>query len=462
MILASVALVSLLAACGGSDGSDGKAGVDGAAGTNGTAGSAALVRRAAEPAGANCAAGGIRIESGQDTSGNGALENAEVQFTSYACNGVQGATGATGAAGINTLILTSPEPIGINCAAGGLKVQSGPDTSRDGTLQPAEVTATSYICRAPAAIAKTWGTPALIETENLGNANSPQIAFDARGDAISVWLQSDGVNNNVWANRYTAGVGWGTAVMIEASNTSSVQELQIAVDAGGNALAVWSQRDAVNFNILANRYTVGIGWGVAALIETNAGNAFRPQIAFDPSGNAIAVWHQPNGGASSIWANRFIASSGWGTAELIETDNAGAANSPRVAFDTNGNAMAVWSQSDGTRLNVWANRYTTGSGWGNAMVIESENLGDAAAPQIVFDSNGNANVVWQQSDGARTNIWANRYTAGSGWGRATLIETDNTGFAGGPQIAIDANGSAIVVWSQSDGTRSNIVANDYR
>ena len=47
----------------------------------------------------------------------------------------------------------------------------------------------------------------------------------------------------------------------------------------------------------------------------------------------------------------------WGSATLIETDNAGDALYPQVALDTDGNGLAVWEQSDGTRQNIWANRY---------------------------------------------------------------------------------------------------------
>lgn len=63
-------------------------------------------------------------------------------------------------------------------------------------------------------------------------------------------------------------------------------------------------------------------------------------------------------------ANRFIAGTGagtgWGTAALIETDDTGSGGSPQVAFDANGNALVVWSQfaTNGNQLhNIWANRY---------------------------------------------------------------------------------------------------------
>jgi len=45
------------------------------------------------------------------------------------------------------------------------------------------------------------------------------------------------------------------------------------------------------------------------------------------------------------------------TAALIRNDRAGDAVSPQVAFDASGNALAVWYQHDGTRANIWANRY---------------------------------------------------------------------------------------------------------
>jgi len=86
-------------------------------------------------------------------------------------------------------------------------------------------------------------------------------------------------------------------------------------------------------------------------------DAYYPKIAIDANGNAVAVWSQYDGTRLNIWANRYVAGTGWGTAALIETDNAGAAVLPRVAMDANGNAIAVWVQFDGTRNNVWANRY---------------------------------------------------------------------------------------------------------
>lgn len=311
----------------------------------------------------------------------------------------------------------------------------------------------------------TWGTAAVIEN-NTGDAQDPQIAIDINGNALAVWSQSDGTRNNIWANRYTFGSGWGvTAELIETVNTGGATGPQIAIDPSGNAMAVWFQYDGSINNIWANRYTFGSGWGIAKLIETDITNsAESPQIAVDANGNALAVWQQTDGTRYNIMANRYIASTNtWGGAALIEIDNFGPAYQPQIAIDSNGNALAVWQQNTATGVNIWANRYTAGAGtWGTATLVESNSVGSSSHPQIAFDTNGNALAVWDQNDGFRTNIWSNRYTAGTGtWSTAELIETDNAGPADSPQIAIDANGNALAVWEQSDGTRYNIWANRF-
>jgi hypothetical protein len=313
--------------------------------------------------------------------------------------------------------------------------------------------------------------PQRIETDDSASAVHPQIAIDPRGDAVAVWTQSDGARDNIWANHYTVAQGWGAASLIETDDVGGAGSPKVALDASGNAIAVWTQSDGTRYNVRANRYSAASGtWGTAQLIQTDYSQpADGPQIAVDAAGNAIVVWYQDGDGVLAtrydIWANRYDAATGtWGAASLIETDNTGGGGEGlHVAIDGSGNAIAVWNQSDGTRFNILANRYTTATGaWGTAQLIETDNAGDAGDPRVGFDAAGNAIAVWQQFDGTRWSIFANRYNAATGtWGTAQLIETDNTGPAYIPQVAVDASGNAIAVWEHYDGTRYNIVANRY-
>lgn len=105
---------------------------------NGADGSSTLVNVTEEPAGANCAAGGYKVESGLDADSDGALDAVEVTSTSYLCNG---ASGAAGAKGLVNVTIDSTQ-----CAEGGYKVESGMDADADGVLDASEVSSTSYIC----------------------------------------------------------------------------------------------------------------------------------------------------------------------------------------------------------------------------------------------------------------------------------------------------------------------------
>jgi hypothetical protein len=306
-----------------------------------------------------------------------------------------------------------------------------------------------------------WRTAELIENQNSGDAANPQIVIDPSGNAIAVWQQSDGVRYNIWSNRYTPGNGWGRAELIETADEGSATDPQIAVDAAGNALAVWAQFDGQTSNIHANRYSANAGWGSGEIIETQPGKASRPQIAVDAQGNAVAVWSQSFGSIVDVRSNRYLAGEGWGTSEPVESGN-GSAAGVRIAMDERGNAIAVWQQLSGSRYDIRSNRYRSdGSGWGNDVLVENVNTGAAVNPELAVEKGGTAFVVWQQTAGSRTDILSSRYTADGGWEVAALVSTENVGQAAEPQIAVDGNGAAFAVWRQPGGGRQNVWSNRY-
>ena len=306
-----------------------------------------------------------------------------------------------------------------------------------------------------------WGTPTLIETDNAGGAGAPKVAFDSSGNAVAVWEQHDGTHNNIYANRFTPSAGWGTSTLVENNSDGDAFGTQMAMNASGDAIAVWYQSEGTVFNIWASRFTPSTGWGTPTLVDDDTGTAVLPQIAMDASGNAVAVWRQNVGTRTRIWANRFTPNTGWDTARLIEGSGVGTFTAdPQVAIDPGGNAMAVWRQIEGTSHDIWVNRFTPSTGWGTATLVET-GTGSAFEPQIAMDANGNSMAVWRQLGSAAGNgIWARHFTPSAGWGAATLIETE-TGTAFEPRVAMDAHGNAIAVWRQSDGTLYSVWANRF-
>ena len=205
------------------------------------------------------------------------------------------------------------------------------------------------------------------------------------------------------------------------------------------------------------------------MIEINEGDADHPKIALDASGNALVVWGQSEysrfsrTGRSNIWTNRYTPGNGWATAKLIDANNARLTVGAEIAMNASGNAMAVWFQSNGRQSNIWANRYTPGIGWGTPELIETDNVGDAMHPKIAMDADGNVLAVWRRSVDGRFSTRTNRYIPGSGWSKAAALnEYGNTGVDDHPQIAMNASGNAVAVWQHSDGTRQKVWFASYR
>jgi hypothetical protein len=196
---------------------------------------------------------------------------------------------------------------------------------------------------------------------------------------------------------------------------------------------------------------VASAWREAPLLaDDNEWGAFDHHEVTDAQGHTLAVWEQFDGQRFNIWANRKAPGQGWGVAQLLETDNAGSAYNPKVAVDSLGNAVAVWQQYDGARLRIAANHYMVGTGWSQAVWIDTTNSREAHAPQVRFDSQGNAIAVWQHKEGERTRIVANRMVAHA-WGQAAPIENGN-GYASAPHLTHDAQGHLVALW-QLQGTQ---------
>jgi hypothetical protein len=149
LLLACGLAAFLVAGCGGDNSANG---TNGANAANSGVGLNTLVTVVAEPAGANCAYGGVSVNAGTDTNGNGVLDPSEITSTQDVCNGANGSNGSNGASGANgsngysALVAVVSEPAGTNCASGGNKVSTGLDTNANGVLDTSEITSSNYIC----------------------------------------------------------------------------------------------------------------------------------------------------------------------------------------------------------------------------------------------------------------------------------------------------------------------------
>jgi hypothetical protein len=248
------------------------------------------------------------------------------------------------------------------------------------------------------------------------------------------------------------------AETIDLASGSDGSNPQVAIDPSGNAVVAWLQSDGSKATIWANRLDgTSQTWGTPKRLDkVDVSSASAPSVAIDKNGNAFVVWAQAAGAAlpSSTLAARYTASAasaGWSSATLLEADDTGEALSPLVAVDGSGNAVALWNQKNGSNgyYKLWSNRYVVGTGWGSRTQVETTHVGNGSQFDLGVDTAGNALAIWTMNAGAGLLAYTSRWVPGSAWTAPAAVETDTAGVST-PHIAVDSAGNAIAIWAQPE------------
>ena len=242
-----------------------------------------------------------------------------------------------------------------------------------------------------------WGGAQMVVPNDINDLLAPDVAMDDSGHAIAVWEQFDGERSRIRSQRQMPSGEWVEEQPV-AVGLGDAFEPRIAADAEGNAIAVWQQQvDDRTFEVWANRYLASTrSWEVPAVIgPSDAGDASNPEIAMDAEGNAVAVWAQSRGALDGVWSNRYDAGAGWRSATHIGPRGLGGARSPQIAMSPDGHAVAVWLQFDGFTDRVGSNRSTSSGVWGRSeFILAPEAETRAIDPQVAIDPLSNATAIW--------------------------------------------------------------------
>ena len=255
----------------GSDGAQGPAGLDGADGADGTPGASgadghsALAVTTTEPAGQNCADGGIRIDIGVDDDDDRALSPIEVDLTQYVCNGadgnqgqpgtngtdgqdgsngidgvdgtngtdgqdgangIAGQDGTNGSASASTMLtsISSPSP-NLACTSGGRVMQQGLDNgdnggiSQNGILEFGEVDYTTTYCSAFKVSRMTDLNP--------GSGSGSADDITVMGTRL-YFEANDGTNGyELWAHETNNGSTWQVADIRSGSLSGNPNDITV-------------------------------------------------------------------------------------------------------------------------------------------------------------------------------------------------------------------------------------------
>ena len=154
--------------------------------------------------------------------------------------------------------------------------------------------------------------------------------------------------------------------------------------------------------------------GVAA-IDASSSSGTTQLLALDSGGNAMAIWRQGPGNGR-IWAARSSAVGGWASTGPIDSASTNGSYNPALATDGSGNAVSAWVQVDGTLAVVWGSRYIAGQGWVVPTMLSKSfvlpNIGTYGLsgltpiiyPSVSLSLDGIGMAVWEEYDTTATNL----------------------------------------------------------
>jgi hypothetical protein len=300
-----------------------------------------------------------------------------------------------------------------------------------------------------------WGALSGIQTLSAAgrNAYAPALAVDPTGNSVIAWLRFDGTNTRVQAVRRSASGALSAVKTLSAAGQDTVEPVSVGVDDNGNAVIAWSRYDGSVNRIQAVRWGADGSIGSVQTLSASGADALEPAVAVDPDGNAVVVWSRSDGANSRIQAIRRAAGGNLSSVKNLSTSGRDA-HAPRVGIDAQGSAIVAWLRSDGSNDRVQVRRRSRG---GTLTAVQNLSAAGQSAltPSLAVDGTGRAVVAWGRSDGANDRIQIRRRAAGGGLSAVKTV-SDPGQDAVDPKVGLDAEGNATAVWHRSDGANARV------
>jgi len=283
--------------------------------------------------------------------------------------------------------------------------------------------------------------PAKVSANNLGNV-------------MVVWSESSGMRERyeIRSNIFT-GSGWAPySTFVTSSNDALRPEL--VLDDNSNALVIWEALNNVgSVSIFALRFDGINGWDSQAEQLKNRGNSNFPmsfyQIFMDDSGNALAFWSQES--FNSMSAKYFDQSSGaWLTPQMdVAPDGPVTLTTPSVAFDTSGNALALWVVPGAANTVVMASYFSKSQmNWTTPEAISVPTLSSVDSLQLKFNQGGQAIAAWREENTGK--YWVSAFNNSDWQGQPLEFTGANSMGLQGASIVLDQQGNVMLGWRGED------------
>jgi M6 family metalloprotease-like protein len=290
-------------------------------------------------------------------------------------------------------------------------------------------------------------------------SESPALAASQQGDLYITWAAKpvgSHTPTEIWAARRGSNGAWEEGVRISDDVPATIRsEPTIVVDGAGGAYAIWQEYADSSSSIYFAHRPAGGDWGAAERVSDRSGTAWQgsPAIAVDAQGNAYALWVDTRAGHSDVYAAERPAGGRWEISGRFG-DDFDAHAAPSLGVDAQGNAYATWgsySSCRGKTGSVGQIDFAVkpaGGRWGSIGTVSSSVGGlELWNPAMAVSRDGSVFIAWQEADDSGFVLVSAYRPAGGVWGPKTPV-SDGPGSAMPlqPAMAVDEKGNVLLVW----------------
>ncbi len=274
------------------------------------------------------------------------------------------------------------------------------------------------------------------------SAVEPAVAIDPAGDVVVVWSYFEGTNEVIEASGRPAGSSFSPPMEISSAGVNSF-EPEVAMDAAGDAIAVWEEAGAKESVVKAALRPPNDDFENADTISETGKSSFGPEIAMNPAGLATVVWTLGEEAETMIQTSTRPAGESFSSppVDVTPTPESVGPVDTDLKMNDSGDAVVAWPGTMAGGEHVIKAAIRTGTGSFSAPAEVSESSPDFLHPDVAIDAGGNATVVWYRSDGQNEIVQAAGYDAGPPEMRGLSIPA--TGTVGVP---VSFSASPFDVW----------------
>jgi PKD domain len=305
-----------------------------------------------------------------------------------------------------------------------------------------------------------WSEPEDV-SDSISEAVTPQLALDAASEAVAVWTAFEAGDRIVQGAVRSASGEWSEPDDLSdaGQDVTPLEAPDVAIDAAGNAIAVW-KLEGSNFIVQgAVRPADQEDWAAPDDLSDAGQDAGEPAVAMNGPGEAVAVWTRLDGTDTVQGAVR-PAGGDWADPDDL-SDPGQDAGEPGVAIDEAGEAVAVWRRSNGSNNIVQGAVRPAGGEWADADDLSASGQ-NGSSPVVAMNVAVGAVAMWYRDDGADFRVQAAVRPPDGEWSKPDTLSAAGEG-AAFPEVALDAAGNAIAVFGRNgdDGPFAQATAYDF-